>query len=86
MLALADKYPACRKCYRLPYQSQCEDAVSRLQRRQSKLEADRRKWWRKAKRERLEAEWQRIAIAADEAFALAAANFLGDDEMRRILG
>jgi len=90
VLAIADKYPACRKCYRLPYRSQCEDRLGRLQMRQEKLEAmlwgDQRKWWRKPKRERLEAEWERIAIAADDAFALAAANLLGDDEMRRILG
>jgi hypothetical protein len=89
VLAIADKYPACRKCYRLPYRSQCEDCLGRLQRRQEKLEAmlwgDKRKWWRKAKRERLEAEWERIAIAADDAFALAAANLLDDAELRRLL-
>lgn len=90
VLCLADKWPACRKCYRLPYRSQCEDRTSRLQRRQSKLEAmlwgDKRKWWRKAKRERLEAEHERVAIAADRAFVLAAANLLSDEELRLMLG
>lgn len=89
VLAIAGKYPACRKCYRLPYQSQLETPLGRLQRRQDKLEAllwgDKRKWWRKPKRERLEAEWERIAMAADDAFVLAAANMLGDDELRRLL-
>ena len=90
VLAIADKYPACRKCYRLPYRSQCEDRVGRLQMRQEKLEAmlwgDKRKWWRKAKRERLLNELEWVAGAADEAFILAAANLFGDEEMRRILG
>lgn len=89
VLCLAGKWPACRKCYRLPYRSQNEDLVGRLQSRQEKLEAmlwgDKRKWWRKPKRERLEAEWERIAIAADEAFVLAAANLLGDEEIRELL-
>lgn len=90
VLAIAGKYPACRKCYRLPYQSQCEDRLGRLQRRQDKLEAmlwgEKRKWWRKEKRERLMNEWEWIAGAADEAFILAAANLLGDAEMLRLLG
>jgi hypothetical protein len=89
VLCLAGKYPACRKCYRLPYQSQLEDGLGRLQRRQNKLEemlwGDKRKWWRKPKRERLEAEWERIAMAADEAFVLAAANLLGDADLRRLI-
>lgn len=89
VLALADKYPACRKCYRLPYRSQCIDRLGRLQMRQEKLEAmlwgDKRKWWRTEKRERLLNELEWVAGAADEAFILAAANLLGDDEMRRIL-
>lgn len=89
VLCLAGKYPACRKCYRLPYRSQCSDRIGRLQLRQDKLEAllwgDKRKWWRRPKRERLEAEWERIAIAADDAFVLAAANMLGDDKLQLML-
>lgn len=90
VLCLNGKWPACRKCYRLPYRSQCEDRAGRLQSRQNKLEAmlwgDKRKWWRKKKRERLEAEWERVSIAADDAFVLAAANMLADDELRRLIG
>lgn len=90
VLCLPGKYPACRKCYSLPYRSQCEDRLGRLQRRQNKLEdmlwGDKRKWWRKAKRERLEAEYERVAGAADHALVLAAADLLGDDELRRIFG
>jgi hypothetical protein len=58
--------------------------------RQEKLEAmlwgDQRKWWRKPKRERLLAELDWVAGAADEAFVLAAANLLDDAELRRLLG
>lgn len=90
VLSIAGKYPACRKCYRLPYQSQCEDRLGRLMRRQEKLEAmlwgDKRKWWRKAKRERLLAEFERVGGEYDDAFVQAAGNLIGDDEMRRILG
>lgn len=90
VLCLAGKWPACRKCYRLPYRSQNEDRVSRLQRRQNALEdmlwGERRKWWRKAKRERLEAEWERVAIAYDRAFVTAAADLLDYDELQRMLG
>lgn len=90
VLCLAGIWPACRKCYRLPYRSQNEDLMGRLQSRQEKLEAmlwgDKRKWWRKAKRERLEAEWHRVAVAYDETFLLAAADLLGPAEMDRILG
>lgn len=89
MLCLARKWPACRKCYRLPYRSQCESPLDRLISRQDKLEAmlwgDQRKWWRKAKRERLLADFESVAMAADRAFVMAAANLLGDDELRRIL-
>ncbi len=90
VLSIAGKYPACRKCYRLPYQSQCEDRLGRLISRQHKLEAmlwgDKRKWWRREKRERLMREWEWISGAADEAFVLAAANLLGDDDLLRLLG
>jgi hypothetical protein len=88
VLCLNGKYPACRKCYRLPYRSQCEDRRGRLQRRQEKLEAqlwgDRRKWWRRAKRERLLAELELVAVAADEAFFLAATNLLSKDGIFKI--
>lgn len=88
VLCLNGKWPACRKCYRLPYRSQCED-LGRLQSRQNKLEAmlwgDKRKWWRKPKRERLMREWEQIAGAADEAFVLAAANLLEDHKLREFL-
>lgn len=88
VLCLADKWPACRKCYRLPYQSQCEDRLARLQRRQDRLEAmlwgNKQKWWRKAKRERLEVEWERVTMAANEVFVLAAANLLGEAEIKRL--
>src|SRR5690606_34688539 len=39
VLCLAGKWPACRKCYRLPYRSQCESPLDRLRRRQDKREA-----------------------------------------------
>jgi hypothetical protein len=90
VLALADKYPACRKCYRLPYRSQCADRLGRLQMRQEKLEAmlwgDKRKWWRKAKRERLLTEREQVGGEYDEAFMQAAANLIGGEEMLRMLG
>jgi hypothetical protein len=90
VLCLAGIWPACRKCYRLPYRSQNEDLMGRLQRRQEKLEAmlwgDQRKWWRKAKRARLEAEWERVAVAYDETFVLAAAKLLDPIEINRLLG
>lgn len=89
VLCLPSKWIACRKCHRLPYQSQCDDHWGRLKSRQQKLEemlfGPKRKRWRKAKRERLLAELEWVASAADEAFVLAAADLLDDDEMRRIL-
>jgi len=63
VLCFGGRWPACRKCYRLPYQSQLEDQLGRLQRRHDKLEAilwgDKRKWWRKPKRGRLLNAWER---------------------------
>lgn len=89
VLCLNGKWPACRKCYKLPYRSQCEDRLGRLQSRQQKLEemlwGDKRKWWRRAKRERLMAEWERVAVAVDEDFVLAAAKILGGAKMSRLL-
>lgn len=80
VLCLNGKYPACRKCYRLPYRTQCEDRLGRLQRRQRKLEAllwgDKRKWWRKPKKERLLNEWELVLASVDDAFVLTAARLL----------
>jgi len=90
VLCLNGKWPACRKCYRLPYRSQCESPLDRLRSRQDKLEAmlwgDKRKWWRKVKRERLLTEWEQVGGEYDDAFMQAAANLIGGDEMMRILG
>lgn len=90
VMCLPAKWIACRKCHRVPYRSQCEDYVDRMQSRQQKLEAmlwgDKRRWWRKAKRTRLLAEWERASDESEEAFVRAAAAVLGDEEMRRIFG
>lgn len=84
VLCLAGKFAACRVCYRLPYRSQCEGPLDRLIRRQYKLEAmlwgKNRKWYRRAKRDRLMTEWLRITEAVDCEFIGAYATMLGVDE------
>lgn len=76
ILCLADKWPACRKCYRLPYQSQLEDRLGRLQLKQTKLEnmlwGKDRKWWRKAKREQLFSQYEAVSMEWERGFALYA--------------
>jgi len=90
LLCLAGKWPACGKCYRLPYQSQLDDQLSRLQRRQDKLESmlwgKKRKWWRKPKREKLLKEFARVDSLWFDSFAMKAAQLMGPEEVDKILG
>lgn len=90
VLCIAGRWPACRKCYRLPYQSQTGDKLDRLQHRQEKLESllwgDKRKWWRRAKRQRMLAEFERIDNLWYDRFTDKVATLLGPDEVTNILG
>lgn len=80
VLSIAGKYPACRICYRLPYQSQCEDHLSRLFTRQQKLEemlwGENRKWWRRTKRDQLLAEYEHLMDASEVGLYLKFGDYL----------
>jgi len=81
VLSIVGKYPGCRKCYRLPYQSQCDDRLTRLFTRQQKLEemlwGEKRKWWRRAKRERLLAEYSYLLDETEIGLYLKFGDYLG---------
>lgn len=70
VLCFAGKLAACRKCYQLPYQSQCEGPVDRLFTRRNALEvalwSNDRKKYRGAKREKMVAEWERLTELCDD--------------------
>src|SRR5579862_873928 len=78
----SDGYFACRRCLKLGYSSEAEDLMSRLWRKQRKLEGrlgesyQKPRWMRRRTYERIWAQINDVEERKDHAFCLHAAAFL----------